>query len=48
MMPSVLVLKDVHVHAAERGFAYGLVHMLQKSARCLPRPVKVSLFAAEA
>ena len=27
MMPSVLVPIDVHVHAAERGFGYGLVHM---------------------
>ena len=27
MMPSVLVLIDAYVHAAERGFGYGLVHI---------------------
>ena len=27
MMPSVLVLIDAYVHAAERSFGYGLVHI---------------------
>ena len=35
MMPSVLVLIDVHVHAAEHGFGYGLVHMFAEVSTLL-------------
>jgi hypothetical protein len=35
MMPSVLVLTDVHVHAAEHGFGYGLVHMFAEVSTLL-------------